>query len=508
MTQPTCSKWDYIIIGAGSSGCVIADRLSSNPGVRVLVLEAGHDDNTALIQDPNDYLKVRNTKYDWAFKTTVQANMNGRVIGCPRGKALGGSSSINAMLYVRGNRLDYDFWGYEGNYGWNYQDMLPRFVEEEDNELGQSHYHGVNGPLTVRNFPHPGQPGEAFIQAGMQYGFDGPNWDFNAARQENGVGYYQMTLRDALRCNVAKAFLHPDMGRPNLTVLVDTKVLRLLKSGPRIVGVEYVTGEGQIIWAFADRETVLSAGAICSPWILMLSGIGPADDLRRLNIPVQVDLPGVGQNLQDHVQLSMSWAATGQLAPIYASGVQAGLFVRTRHRSMTSSPDLQCHFWQGVNGTSPVFSTTPTLARPSSAGTIKLRSNDPNTYPLIDPNYLSTQDDVNILIEGIRLSREIVGQSAFNGVRGAELMPGPNVVSQQELAAYVRANSYTIYHVSCSCKMGLDRMSVVDPELRVYGVEGLRIADASIMPTIINANLNATCVAIGQTAGDLIAAAA
>lgn len=498
---------DYIIIGAGSSGCVIANKLSSNPDVKVLVIEAGGSDETPLIQDPDNYLKVRNTAYDWAFKTTAQTSMNGRVIGCPRGKALGGSSAINAMLYVRGNRLDYDAWAYDGNYGWSYQDMLPRFIAAEDNELGKSHYHGVDGPLTVRNFPHPGQPATAFINAGMQCGFDGPNWDFNAARQEGGVGYYQMTLRDALRCDVAKAFLHPEMGRSNLTVLTNTKVLRLIKNGNRISGVEY-SMNGQIMRAYADREIVLCAGAICSPWILMLSGIGPADQLRRLQIPVQVDLPGVGSNLQDHLQLSMAWATNVALPPIYASGVEAGLFVRTKDRPMTSSPDMQFHFWHGMNDATPVFSTTPTLARPSSVGRITLRSADPNAVPAIDPNYLSTQDDVNILIEGIKLSREIVGESAFDGVRGAELMPGPDVKTPAELAAYVRANSYTIYHVSCSCKMGLDSMSVVDPELRVYGVDGLRVADASIMPSIINANLNATCVAIGQAAGDLISVAA
>ena len=383
--------------------------------------------------------------------------------------------------------------------------MLPRFVAEEDNELGASHYHGVNGPLTVRNFPQPGEPATAWIDAGMQCGFDGPNWDFNAERQEDGVGYYQMTLRDGLRCNSAKAFLHPQMGRPNLTVMTDTKVLRLINNGARIVGAEYVANE-QVTRAFAGRETVLCAGAICSPWLLMLSGIGPADALRRLEIPVLRDLPGVGQNLQDHLQLSMSWVADGPLAPIYASGVQAGLFVRTKNRPMTASPDLQFHFWEALNGTQPVFSTTPTLARPSSSGQIVLRSNDPHVYPVIDPRYLTTDDDVAILVEGIKLSREIVSQPAFDGVRGVEQAPGPNVTSDKDLAAFVRANAYTIYHVSCSCKMGLDAMAVVDPQLRVHGLDGLRIADASIMPHIINANLNATCIAIGQAAGDLIAA--
>lgn len=497
---------DYIIIGAGSAGCVIADKLSADPNVRVLVLEAGALDDSDLIQNPNNYLKVRNTEYDWAFKTIPQAHLNGRTIGCPRGKTLGGSSSINAMLYVRGNALDYDAWAYEGNYGWSYDDLLPLFIAAEDNQLGRSKYHGVKGPLTVINFPEKGQPATAFIAAGQQYGFNGPDWDFNGARQENGVGYYQLTIRDGLRCSLAKAFLHPEMGRKNLKVLTNTQVLRLINNGKRIVGVEYMS-QGQLTRTTAERETILCAGAICSPWLLMLSGIGPANDLARLQIPILLDLPGVGSNLQDHVQLSMAYEAKGELAPIYGSGVQAGLFARTRNRPKAASPDLQFHFWQGLDNTTPVFSTTPTLARPSSVGRIMLRSADPTVAPGIDPNYLATQSDVDVLVEGVKMTREIVRLSAFDGVRGAEMSPGPEVKTDKEIADFVRGNSYTIYHVSCTCKMGLDQMAVVDPELRVYGIEGLRIADASVMPWIINANLNATSAAIGQKAAHLIAAA-
>lgn len=499
-------EFDFVVVGAGSAGSVLANKLSARPASRVLLLEAGPSDRTPLIQDPGNYYRLRGTQYDWAFNTLPQRHLNQRVIGCPRGRALGGTSSINAMLYVRGHPLDYDYWSYLGNRGWSYREVLPYFIAAETNPLGPSPFHGNSGPLTVSNYPNPGQPGTAFVQAAMQHGFSGPDWDFNGARQGGGAGFYQFTVRNGLRCSSAKAFLDPVLGRPNLQVRTGAQVLRLLNQGQRIVGLEYVAA-GLVHRIRVTREVVLAAGAIASPWILMLSGIGPADDLRRVGIAPILDLPGVGSNLQDHAIVPVDYAGRVPFPPIFGSGTQAGLFVNTHDDSSNAVPNLQFHFWQGNDVGANAFSLAPTLVRPHSVGRVRLWSADPRAYPLIDPNYMSTQSDFEVMRKGIKLARELARQSAFDPIRGPEVNPGPQVRTDAEIDRYLRGATRTIFHVSGTCKMGLDAMAVVDPELRVHGLQGLRVADASIMPTIINANTNATCIMIGQKASDLILAA-
>jgi choline dehydrogenase len=502
------TNYDYIVIGAGSAGCVVANRLTEDSETTVLLLEAGNPDTKPEIQIPAECFNLLGSEVDWAYFTEPEPYLNNRKIFHPRGKVLGGSSSINFMLYVRGNPHDYDRWQELGNPGWSYQDVLPYFKKSENQQRGASEYHGVDGELSVTDLISPARISQRFVEASVAMGYDN-NPDFNGMHQE-GAGLYQMTIKDGKRHSAAAAFLVPILDRPNLTTTTAALVTRLLFEGTRAVGVEYLYEE-TLHQVRVNREVILSAGAFDSPKLLMLSGIGNQEYLESLGIPVVVDLPGVGQNLQDHPLIPVVHLATQDLHPaITSSIVEAGLFLHSES-NLNAAPDLQLIF-------SPILLTSPPpsdsgftglvcLIHPESIGSVSLRSPDPKDAPMIRMNYLQSKSDVQKLVAGIKLMRELFQTSAFDEFRGEEVAPGADVNSDEALEAYIRETCGTVFHPVGTCKMGTDSMAVVDSELRVLGVEGLRVVDASIMPTITTGNTNGPIIAIGEKAADLIKAA-
>lgn len=527
---------DYVIVGGGSAGCVLAARLSEDPAVRVALLEAGPPDRSVLIHCPAGLaLLAKNGQANWAFETVPQPGLNGRRGYQPRGKVLGGSSSVNAMIYARGHRTDYDHWAAQGNPGWGWEEVLPYFKRAEHNERGADAFHGTGGPLNVMDLRSPNRFGPLFVEAGVQAGF-ARNTDFNGAEQE-GLGMYQVTHKNGERFSAAKAYLLPNLQRSNLQVITDAHATRVLMEGRRAVGVEYRQG-GELKSVRAQREVILSAGALLSPQLLMLSGIGPGTHLREQGIAVVHDLPGVGANLHDHVDVVQVVDAPhlkdlfGLSLPGVASVVkgilewrrqrsgvlttnfaEAGGFIKSRPDEPI--PDLQLHFVIGKlvdHGRKTVFghgySCHVCLLRPQSRGSVRLASADPLQAPLIDPNFLAERDDVDRMVRGFKLMRSILSQPALAGLGGRELESSARARSDAEIEQFIRAYADTIYHPVGSCRMGTGAMDVVDAQLRVHGIEGLRVVDASIMPRIVGGNTNAPTIMIGEKAADMIKAAA
>ncbi|RCJ19609.1 choline dehydrogenase [Nostoc minutum NIES-26] len=504
------AKYDYVVIGAGSAGCVLANRLTEDNQTFVLLLEAGNPPSLPQHQVPLDWIKLWGTEVDWAYFTEEEPYINNRKIYCPRGKVLGGTSEINAMIYIRGSRHDYDHWQELGNLGWSYQDVLPYFKKSENQQQGASEFHGVDGLLSVTDPIAPSVISQRFVEAAVALGY-GRNPDFNGA-QQSGAGLYQLTVKDGKRQSTATAFVLPILDRPNLTVTTGALVTRLLFEGTRTIGVEYLH-QGTIHQTFVNQEVILCAGALDSPKLLMLSGIGNAEYLRELDIPVVVDLPGVGQNLQDHLQVAVGHQATQDLQPAPTSNIaEVGLFLHTEGRldaapclQFFSGPVLWTHPAYARSG--PGFAATACVTNPQSRGRVSLCSASPKDPPLIRMNYLQSESDLQKLLAGIKIIRQIFHSNIFDEFRGEEAAPGADNKSDETLLAYIRETCDSVYHPVGTCKMGTDPSSVVNPELRVHGVEGLRVVDASIMPTITTGNTNAPTIMIGEKAADLIKAA-
>jgi choline dehydrogenase len=513
----THQEFDYIIVGAGSAGCVLAARLSEDPNVRVALVEAGGPDDAPEIKMPVAFPQLFKTKYDWDFSTEPEPGLRGRRIYAPRGRTLGGSSAINAMIYIRGNPADFNGWTDEGAPGWSYREMLPYFIRSECNERGDPRYHGHSGPLAVQDSRSMHPLVDYLIEAGVRSGYC-PNDDFNGATQM-GVGRFQLTQRNGIRCSAASAYLHPASERANLQVFTDSLLLHLQRQGLRATGVS-IHRRGQEETLLAEREIVLAAGAYGSPQILMLSGIGPADELTPFDIPAVVDLP-VGTNLQDHPLLPMSYLTeqrslfgAGSLedvalyqkgrGPLTSNIAEGGAFLSTRGDE--SVPDCQfemapaMYFDEGLTASfDHALTMTTTILKPTSRGSVTLRSARPDAKPRIYHNYLATEDDRETLIASVRLAMDLFAQPNLTRLQRAPFSV-PASDAEADIVAFIEQQTGTNYHPTCTCAIG----RVVDSDLRVFGIEGLRVADASVMPSIVRGNTNAAVIAIAEKAADIL----
>lgn len=522
--------YDYIITGAGPAGCVLANRLSEDPDVKVLLLEAGGGDWNPLFHMPAGFAKMTKGVASWGWSTVPQKHMKNRVLRYTQAKVIGGGSSINAQLYTRGNATDYDLWSSEdGCAGWSYRDVLPYFKRAEDNQRFADDYHSYGGPLGV-SMPVATLPiCDAYIRAGQELGIP-YNHDFNG-RQQAGVGFYQLTQRDRRRSSASMAYLAPVRGRKNLTVRMGAQVTKIVVENGRAVGVEIAKGNTREIIR-AEREVLVSSGAIGSPKLLLQSGIGAADHLRKTGVPVVHNLPGVGENMQDHLDLFVISECTGDhtydgVAKLHRT-LWAGLqYVLFRSGPVASSlfetggfwyadpdarsPDIQFHLGLGSGieaGVERLKNAGVTLnsayLHPRSRGTVRLQSADPMAAPLIDPNYWSDPHDRKMSIEGLKLAREIMNQAALKPFVMAERLPGPKYNSEEELFDYGCANAKTDHHPVGTCRMGTDSMAVVGLDLKVHGLEGLRVCDSSVMPRVPSCNTNAPTIMMGEKGADII----
>jgi choline dehydrogenase len=526
-------EFDYIIVGAGSAGCVLANRLSADGKHSVLLLEAGPRDRNIWIHIPIGYAKLfKNPNVNWMYQTEPEPGLDGRQVFQPRGKVLGGSSSINGLVYIRGQHADYDRWRQLGNVGWSFEDMLPYFKRAENQARGESEYHGVGGPLNVSNAHESDPLSEAFIQAATQVGIPANN-DFNGASQE-GAGYYQTTTRNGRRGSTARTYLRAARERANLKIETNALAQRLLFTGKRANGVEF-RQNGMLRSAKARKEVLVSSGAYNSPQLLQLSGVGPGELLRQHGIDVVQDTPGVGGSLQDHLQIRIVSRCTraitindevkslrrkAVMAMRYAfqrkgflalAAASAGAFFKTHQRLET--PDVQVHFipfstdkmGEKLHDFSG-FTAHVCQLRPESRGSVKIKSNDPSVPPEIRINYLSTETDRTTNVEGLKMLRKILAAPAMKPFVAAEEEPGPQAATDEALLAYARQRSSTVFHPTSTCRMGNDPLAVTDQRLRVKGIEGLRVIDASIMPDLVSGNTNAPVVAIAEKASDMILA--